>query len=54
VVDEHDGDVEAALQVAQVREQRRDLAGEVLVDAVQPDKRIEDEELGAELSDRWR
>jgi hypothetical protein len=49
---EHDCDVEAALQIAQVREQRRDLAGQILVDAMQADKRIEDGELGAQLGDR--
>jgi hypothetical protein len=31
---EDDGDAIAALELAQIREQRRDLAGEVLVDAV--------------------
>jgi hypothetical protein len=40
-VHEHDGDVVAALELAQVREQRRDLAGVVLVDAVQADERVQ-------------
>ena len=43
----HDRDVEAALELAQVREQRRDLTGQILVDAVQSDKGIEHEQLGA-------
>ena len=51
VVHEHDGDVVAALELAQVREQRRDLAGEVLVDAVQAHEGIEDEQPRAELVD---
>ncbi len=36
VVDDHDGEVELALQLAQVAEQRGDLSGIVLVDAMQP------------------
>lgn len=49
---EQDGEVEAALELAQVGEQRGDLARCVLVDAMQSDERIEDEELGAQLGDR--
>ena len=44
VVDEHDGAAEAALQLAQVGEQRRDLGGGVLVDAVQAHEGVEDDE----------
>ena len=51
VVDEHDGDVVTALEVAQVCEQRRNFAGEVLVDEMKADKRIEDEEPGLKLGD---
>lgn len=51
MVHEYDGDVVAALELAQVREQRRDLAGLILVDPVQAHERIEDEEPWAELVD---
>jgi hypothetical protein len=44
VVDERDGAAEAALQLAQVGEQRGDLGGGVLVDAVQPHEGVEDDE----------
>ena len=54
VVDEHDGDGEPALQLAQVREQRRDLARHVLVDAVQADERIEDEQPWPQVLDGVR
>ena len=51
VVDDDDGELVAALQLAQVGEQRRDLAGDVLVDAVQADEGIEDEEPGPQRGD---
>ncbi|MBE7448976.1 MAG: hypothetical protein HS111_08780 [Kofleriaceae bacterium] len=51
VVYEHDRDVIAALELAQVREERRDLAGDVLVDAVQAHERIQHEEPRPELGD---
>jgi hypothetical protein len=41
-VHERDRDVKAPLELAQVCEERRDLAGEVLVDAMQADKGVED------------
>jgi len=43
VVDEDDGDAVATLQLAQVGEQRGDLAADVFVDAMQPHERVEDE-----------
>ena len=42
VMHEGDGGVVVALQGAQIGEQRRDLTGDILVDRVQTDKRIED------------
>ena len=51
VVDDDDGDVAFALQLAEVGEQRGDLAGVVLVDAVQPDERVEQEQSGREAAD---
>ena len=50
VHDEH-GDAVPTLQLAQIGEQRRDLAAGVLVDAVQPHERIEDEQTGPQLVD---
>ena len=44
MVDDDYRELVATLQVAQVREQRGDLAGGVLVDAVQAYEGIEDEE----------
>jgi hypothetical protein len=44
VVDDEHGDVVGPLQLAQVAKERGDLPGVVLVDAVQPDERVEDEE----------
>jgi hypothetical protein len=44
MVDKHDGDGVATLQFAQEGEQGRDVAADVLVDAVQTHKRIEDEQ----------
>ncbi|MBK8979613.1 MAG: hypothetical protein IPM29_27245 [Planctomycetes bacterium] len=51
VVDEHHGGVEAALEVADVAEQSGDLRGAVLVEAVQPHERIEEQEPGSEPFD---
>lgn len=51
VMHEDDGEMKAALELAQVGEQRRDVAREVLVDAVQAYERIEDEQLGFERRD---
>jgi hypothetical protein len=48
--DEH-GDGIASLQLAQVGEQRHDLADGVLVDAVQAHERIEDEQARLECGD---
>ena len=50
VHDEH-GDAVAALQLAQPGEEGRDLAAGVLVDAVQPHERIEDEQTGPQPVD---
>ena len=44
MVDEDDGEAVAALQLAQVSEQRGDFAADIFVDAMQPDEGIEDEE----------
>lgn len=49
MVHEHDRDVIAALELAQVCEERRDLARCVLIDAVQAHEGIEHEEPRAEL-----
>jgi len=51
VMDEDDGERVAALKLAEKGEQRGDLGGEVLVDAMEPDERIEDEQAGAEHLD---
>jgi hypothetical protein len=48
--DEH-GELVLSLQSAQVRQQRRDFAARVFVDAVQADERIEDQEARFELRD---
>ena len=50
VHDEH-GDAVPTLQLAQIGEQGRDLAAGVLVDAVQPHERIEDEQTGPQSVD---
>lgn len=44
VVDEHDGDAKLALEPTQEAEQGRDIRAAVLIDAVEPDERIEDEQ----------
>jgi hypothetical protein len=51
VVDEDDGAAEAALELAEVGEQRSDLGGGVLVDAVEPHEGIEDDEARAQAID---
>ena len=51
VMDDEHGDAMPALQVAQIGEQRRDLAAVVFVDAMQPDERIEDEQPRLQSSD---
>ena len=48
VVDEHDGGLEAALDVAQEAEDGDDVGGGVLVDGVEADQGVEDEEPGAD------
>ena len=50
-MDDADGQAVAALQLAQEGEQRRHLAAEVLVDAMQADEGIEDEETRLQPSD---
>ncbi len=49
MVHERDGDGMAALDLAQVGEDRGDLAGGVLVDPVESDEGIEDEQARLEL-----
>ena len=44
VVDDDDGDPVATLQIAQIGEQRGDLAADVFIDAVQPHEWVEDEQ----------
>jgi hypothetical protein len=44
VVDEHDGDGVAPLQLAQEGEQRCHIAADILIDAMQAHERIEDEQ----------
>ena len=44
VVDQQDGAAVGALESSQVIQQRRDLAGDVLVDAMQSDKGVEDDQ----------
>ena len=51
MVDDEHGDGMASLQLAQVGEQRGDLAAGILVDAVQPHERIEDEQARLQLGD---
>jgi hypothetical protein len=48
VVDDDEGEIVAAVELAQEAEQGRDFGGAVLVDAVQADEGIEDEEPGPE------
>jgi hypothetical protein len=43
MVDKHDGDGVASLQFAQEGEQRRDIATDILIDAMQAHERIKDE-----------
>ena len=51
VVHERDGKREAPLEVAQVREQGRDLGRGVFVDAMKPDEGVEDEQHRAQAVD---
>lgn len=51
VVDDGDGDVERALDLAQVSEYSGDITGEVLIDAMKSDEGIEEEEPRAKLGD---
>ena len=51
MVDDEHGGAAPALQLAQIGEQGRDLAAGVLVDAVQPHERIEDEQTGPQPVD---
>lgn len=46
VVDEDDGEMELALKLSEVSEDGSDVRGEILVDSVEPDKRVEKQELG--------
>ena len=50
VMDDEHGNVMPALQLAQVGEQRGDLAAGVLVNAVEMYERIEDEQRGCKLA----
>ena len=49
VVNDGDGDVKGSLEVAEVGEQGRDIAGEVFIDAVESDEGVEEEEAGAQV-----
>ncbi len=51
VVDQRDGAAERALQLAQIGEQRRDLGGGVLINAVQADEWVEDDESRPQVFD---
>ena len=51
VMNQEDGQLELALEFAQVGEQRGDLGGVVLIDPVQADQGIEDQQAGLELLD---
>jgi hypothetical protein len=48
MVDEEDGAVEVALEVARIGEQGGDLGGGIFIEAMQAHKGIEDEERGAQ------
>ena len=52
MVDQHDGQVKLALELAEVRKQSGDLSGVVFIDAVESDQRIEDQEDGSECFNR--
>jgi hypothetical protein len=49
VVHDDDGDIEAALQLAEVAEQGGDVSGAVFVEAVQSHERVEQQELRAQV-----
>ena len=51
VMNQHDGQLELALEFPQIREQRGDLGGVVFIHPVQPDKRVQDQQDGALLLD---
>lgn len=51
VMDDEDGDVELPLKGAEIAEESGDLAGVVLVDAVESNEGIEDEEAGSATAD---
>jgi hypothetical protein len=48
---DEDGEREATLEVAQAREQRRDLGADILVDAMQAHEGVEDEQRRAKRGD---
>ncbi len=62
VMNQHDGQLELALEFPQIREQPGDLGGVVFIDPVQADERVQDQQDGPELLDglgearrgRWR
>ena len=51
MVHDDDGDAMSALQLAEESEQRRHLAADILVDAVETDEGIEDKQARPELGD---
>lgn len=51
-MDHDDGEAVPALQIAQKGEQRRDFATDVLIDAVQPHERVEDQQTRLQVPDR--
>jgi len=51
MMDDDHGEGEAPLQLAERREQRRDLGGRIFVDAMEPDEGVEHEEEGAYRGD---
>lgn len=51
VVDESDGELELALQVAEETQEAGDFGGVVFIDAVKADEGVEQEELGLKFSD---
>jgi hypothetical protein len=52
VVNDGDGEMVSALEVAKKGKERHDGGGDVFIDAVQPHKGVEDQERGFELGDR--
>ena len=47
MMDQHDGEMKAALQITQERKDRSDFRSVIFVNAMQPDKRVEDKQAGA-------